>query len=192
MELGFSFQDDETVYNDVVEVLENGKDWELSDFPIKVWPLVECPLEIRSDESDHLACWLFDDEGFRPAPTFMHRYATGENVIARLLEDYYDNCDWYDGPSPAEVIAITKAEQHVQAAIDWWIFWNASIIRHFHCCDWWKPQWNIGQTVLARGLELAQMELQVLARGVLTLAKEPVMLDCPSDVSAEFFGEAGS
>ena len=174
MDLGFFLEDDEQVYYDIVEVLENGTDWEPSDFPLKVYPAVECPLEVEADDADYLAYWLFDD------------YATGENVIERLLEDYYHNCDWYDGPSPAEAIAIAKAEQHVQAAIDWWMFWNRPIIRLCHGLGWWDPQWNIGQTVLTRGLELAQKELQVLTRqGPLTMAKEPVLLDCPADVFAQ-------
>lgn len=136
----------------------------------KYWPITVHPtkpeyLKVNHrTEAAHIAERLVEDYLYTHAKrkSRFHNFCTGEQILEWWLEDYYCDCDdWYDGPSDEAIKHIKVSEKIIQNAINWWLFWNAGLVRMFANCRRWRPErWCIGITVIEQAIEKAEAELR--------------------------------
>lgn len=179
------FHDDyEAPVYDAVELherLEHDADDCFLYWPQTVYPEKEEPLRLDAkDQAENIVQRLLEDHLAKQGKDYWHNYCTAESVLEGWLEEYYDNCDWYDGPSDQARKCIYRAEQIIQGAIDWWLFWNAGFIRMFANWLQWSPaKWCIGITVIEQAVEKAELELQGIDLYVMPDKRNPVVWEWP-------------
>lgn len=182
----YFYDDYEDPVYDAVELherLEHEGDDCFLYWPQTVYPEKEVPLRLNAkDQAERIVERLIEDYFARqnkPSRWF-HSYCTGEQVLEWWLEEYYDCCDWYDGPSEKACECIYRAEQIMQDAINWWLFWNAGFIRML--ANWlaWEPtRWCIGITVIEQAVEKAELELRGIDLYVVADKKNPTVWEWP-------------
>ena len=184
MDDGFFWENQERVFVDAGDLADYIHDY-CPDIIRKDWPLAVAPAKLEylkldcEDRAQHITEWLVEDHLNRLNSDGWHTNCSGESVIEGWLEEYYDCCDWFDGPSSSAEVAISEAESIMQDAINWWMFWNAGLIKALSKYLWWKPwQWCVGITVIEQAIEKAETAL----RGIdvyLVASNDTVKVDYP-------------
>lgn len=167
---GFFYKDIEHVFQEPMELLENqenaGFDMRHPGYwPLLVQPAVSRPLRLNFlDQAEYIADWILEDWLNRLDYSGWHMNCSGQSIIEGWLEDYYDCCDWYDGPSEKAYQAIVRAEKIMQGAIDWWMFWNQGLIRMGLFSGRYSflnvKRHSVGLTVIEQAVEKAEIVLR--------------------------------
>ena len=184
MDDGFFWEDEEQVFTDEGALADYIYDY-CPDITREDWPLIVSPAKPQhlkldyKDRAQNIAEWLVEDYLSRLDTSGWHTNCSGESVVEGWLEEYYDCCDWFDGPSESAQFAITQSKTIIQEAINWWMFWNEGLIKMLSRYLWWKPwRWCVGITIVEQAIEKSETVL----RGIdvyLVASNDTVKVDYP-------------